>query len=108
MKRVPDQRQYPRRAALIIAEYTVKEGTYRDVIKNIGAGGLFIRTWRNFVAEQSIVIKFPLFRFDEIIQVSGKVVRNDHDGFAVTFDTPIQGLACKDGMLPEIVHEGDR
>lgn len=102
------QRQYPRRTAFIIAEYTLKEGTYRDVIKNISADGLFVRTWRKFVAGESISLKFPLFKFDNIIKVFGKVVRNDHDGFAVTFDEPIHGLNCKDGRLPEIVNEGDR
>ena len=104
----PNQRQYPRRTAFIIAEYTIKEGTHRDFIKNISADGLFVRTWRKFVAEQSIVLKFPLFQFDHTIQVYGKVVRNDHDGFAVTFDEPIKGLICKEGHLPEIVHEGNR
>jgi hypothetical protein len=104
----PNQRQYPRRTAFIIAKYTVKEGTYRDLIKNISADGLFVRTWRKFVAEEPIVLKFPLFQFDKTIQVSGKVVRNDHDGFAVTFDEPIRGFVCKDGHLPEIVHESDR
>jgi hypothetical protein len=103
-----NQRQFPRRAAFIIAEYTTDEGTFRDVIKNIGANGLFVRTWRKFVAEESIVLKFPLFSLDQIIQVSGKIVRNDRDGFAVAFDTPIQGLICKAGHLPEIVHAGER
>ena len=104
----PNQRQYPRRAAFIIAEYTIEYGTYRDVIKNISADGLFVRTWRKFVAEKPIVLKFPLFRFDNTIQVFGKVVRNDHNGFAVTFDEPLDGLICKKGHFPEIVHEGDR
>ena len=42
MKYVPNQRQYPRSASFIIAKYIVIEGEFRDVIKNIGAGGLFI------------------------------------------------------------------
>ena len=102
-----NQRQFARQAAFIIAEYTTKEGTFKDVIKNIGANGLFVRTWRKFVAEESIVLRFPLFRLDHMLQVSGKILRNDHDGFAVSFDRPIQGLVCKDGHLPEIVNEGD-
>ena len=103
-----NRRQYPRRPAFIIAEYTVKEGKYQDLIKDISADGLFVRTWRKLVAEESIVLKFPLFQFDHIIQVSGKVVRNEGDGFAVTFDEPIRGLNTKDGHLTEIVHEMDR
>ena len=103
-----NQRQFPRRAAFIIAEYTTDEGTFRDIIKDIGANGLFVKTWRKIVAEEPIMLKFPLFSFDKIIQVSGKVVRNDQEGFAISFDKPIQGLICKDGHLPEIVHETDR
>ena len=108
MNRVPNNRHYPRRSAFIIAEYKLKEGPYRDFIKNISADGLFVRTWRKFMAGESIVLKFPLFQFDNTIQLSGKVVRNDQDGFAVTFDEPIDGLMCKEGHLPEIVHEDDR
>jgi len=104
----PNQRQYPRRASYIIAEYTVKEGTHRDVIKYIGAGGLFVRTSRRVAVGQPIVVNFPLFRFDNTIEASGKVIRIDRNGFAVSFDEPIQGLICKDGHLPEIVHESDR
>jgi hypothetical protein len=104
----PNQRQFPRRASYIIAEYTIKNRTHRDVIKYIGAGGLFVRTSRRVAVGQPIVIRFPLFRFDNTIQVSGKVVRLDRDGFAVSFDNPIDGLICKEGHFPEIVHEGDR
>jgi len=104
----PNQRQYPRRASYIIAEYIVKERTFRDVIKNICAGGLFVRTSRRVAVGQPIVVSFPLFQFDNTIQVSGKVVRIDRNGFAVKFNNPIEGLICKEGHFPEIVHESDR
>lgn len=100
-----NRRLHPRRAAFIIAEYTIKEGTFRDVIKNISADGLFVTTWRSVVADQPILLRFPLFQLDHTIQVSGKVVRTERDGFAVAFDDPITGLTCKEGMLPEIVHQ---
>jgi len=108
MSSKPNRPQHSRRTSYIIAEYTVKEGTYRDVIKNIGTGGLYIRTSRKIAEGQSIVLNFPLLRFDSTVQVSGKVVRTDPGGFAVTFDEPIDGLICKKGHFPEIVHEGDR
>ena len=103
-----NHRQHPRKAAFIIAECTTNKGTFKDVLKNIGADGLFVKTWRKFEYGTPIVLKFPLFSFDQIIQVSGKVIRNDPNGFAVSFDKPINGLICKKGHLPEIVHEGDR
>ncbi|MFO7713662.1 PilZ domain-containing protein [Desulfosarcina sp.] len=100
--------QRSRRTSYIIAQYTVKEGTHRDVIKNIGAGGLYIRTTRKISEGQSIQLEFPLFRFDNTVVVSGKVVRTDSDGFAVAFDEPLDALESKNGRLPEIVHEINR
>ena len=104
----PQQRQHLRRTAYIIAKYTVNEGTYRDVIKNIGAGGLSIRTSRMIADGQSIVIEFPLFQFENPVQVSGKVVRINPDGFTVAFDKPLDALNCQEGQFPEIVHEINR
>ena len=108
MKPKPNRQKRSRRTSYIIAEYTVKEGTHRDVIKNIGAGGLYIRTSRKIAEGQPIVLEFPLFRFDNTIRVYGKVVRVDVDGFAVAFDELLDALETKNGQLPEIVHEIDR
>jgi len=108
MSSKPNRPQHSRRTSYIIAEYTVKEGTYRDVIKNIGTGGLYIRTSRKIAEGQSIVLNFPLLRFDSTVQVSGKVVRSDPGGFAVTFDELLDALESEDGQFPEIVHEINR
>jgi hypothetical protein len=48
----------------INGKYKVLKGTFRDVIKNIGAGGLSVRTNRKVVVGQPITIKLPLFNFD--------------------------------------------
>ena len=103
-----NQRRFPRRAAFIIAEYTVKEGVFREIIKNIGATGVYISTWRRIAEEQPIKLQFPVFEFDNQLQVTGMVVRSDRQGFSVVFDQPIDGLICKEGHFPEIVHESDR
>ena len=108
MSPIPNRRKYPRHASFIIAEYTVLEGTFRDVIKNISAGGLAVRTQRRVAVGQPITIEFPLFDFDNLVKVTGRVVRKDPVGFAVTFDEPIHGLICKEGQFPEILHEADR
>ena len=104
----PDLRQYPRQTSYIIARYTVLEGTFRDIIKNIGAGGLSVRTGRYIAVGQPVTIEFPLWQFDYLVEISGQVVRQDSKGFAVAFDEPIHGLICRDGLLPEIVHETQR
>jgi hypothetical protein len=103
-----NKRQYPRRATYIIAKYTVKEGGFRDIVKSIGANGVFIGTRRNIAADQPIVLTFPLFDFNHQIRVQGNVVRSGPNGFAVEFEAPIAGLICKPGEFPNIVHEIDR
>jgi Tfp pilus assembly protein PilZ len=108
MKTPPEKRQYPRKTAYIIGEYTVLEGTFRDFIRNIGAGGLFISTDRKIAVGQPVSIKFPLFNFDNLIHLEGRTVRKDKEGIAVTFNRTVEGLICKAGHFPEIVHEDDR
>lgn len=108
MPKKKDQRGHQRRAAHIIAEYRVKEGLFRDIIKNIGSKGMFISTQRQIAPHQQIELIFPLFSFQHSIQLVGKVERSGPNGFAVSFDLPIAGLVCKDGQLSEIVHEIDR
>src|SRR5210317_2143776 len=108
MNPITNKRQYPRRASYIIAKYSVREGTFRDVIKNIGAGGLSVRTNRKIAVDQPISIEFPLFQFDNTLQASGTIVRRNLNGFVVAFNDPIEGLICKEGHFPEIVHESDR
>lgn len=102
------QRRFPRRAAYIIARYTVKEGTFRDIIKNIGATGIFVNTSRGVASGQPIELEFPVFEFENQIRVKGTVSRSSQKGFSVVFDQPIQGLICKEGHFPEIVHESNR
>jgi PilZ domain len=106
--RADNQRQHPRRASFIIVEYTVREGRFRDIMKNVGANGMFINTQRAIDEDQPVWLEFPLFEFDHLIKASGQVTRCTANGFAVAFDKPIPGLICKEGHLPEIVHEMDR
>jgi Tfp pilus assembly protein PilZ len=103
-----DRRQYPRQVSYIVTEYTVKEGTFRDIIKNISAGGLFVWTQKHVAVGQSIVLEFPLFQFEHVIQVSGTVVRSDAKGFGVKFNEPIEELTGSRGRVAKIVHEANR
>ena len=108
MAAMPDRQKHLRRSSYIIAKYTVREGKFRDVMKNICAGGLFIRTSRKIKTGQPILLEFPLFQFENIVRVSGQVIRRDHGGFAVAFDEPLEALIGLDGVFPDIVHESER
>lgn len=108
MRPQSNRQKHPRRTSYIIAEYRLNEGTFRDVISNIGSGGLFIRTSRKVAVDQAIVLQFPLFDFEQPVEVSGRVIRRDHNGFAVMFDKPLLALSGTEGKLSDIVHESDR
>ena len=98
---------YPRRTSYSIAKYTVMEGTFRDLIKNIGVGGLFFRTSRKVAQGQAIVIEFPLFQFKNC-PGNWKSDCCKRDGFAVVFSEPLKGLIGDASGIPELVHAGDR
>jgi hypothetical protein len=102
------KREYPRENALIIAEYTTSKENALCLIKNISAGGLFVKTSWKLDVGQPITLKFPLFDIDENITVSGTVSRIEPAGFAVAFDKSIDGLVGEEGQFPTIVNEGDR
>ena len=103
-----EKRVYQRKHGLIIAEYTTPDGKASGLIRNISAGGLFIRTDKKPFAGQSIVLQFPLFNFEEKISVSGKVIRIEPTGFVVKFDKPIYNLTYATDSSLEIVNEVDR
>jgi hypothetical protein len=103
-----ESRGHNRRTSYIIVEYSVKEGVFRDILKNIGVNGIFIKTTRTISAPQSIELKFPLFEFEHHIHVKGTVVRSGPTGFAVELDQPIDGLISKNGQFSDIVHEINR
>jgi hypothetical protein len=64
MKAVANRRQHPRRTALFSAKFTVKSGTYRDLVKNVSAGGIFIGSRRMIEHGQRISLRFPVMAFD--------------------------------------------
>ena len=85
-----EKRKHPRHVALYSAKYTVKSGTYRDLIGNVSAGGIYIYTRQTIPNGQRINLRFPIVAFDQRPSVMGTVVRSQDRGFAVMFDYPIE------------------
>jgi hypothetical protein len=84
-----NRRRHPRHTALFSAKYTAKEGPFRDLIKDIGAGGVFVRTRRQVIQGRAINLQIPILVFGKRLSLMGTVVRCDATGFAVRFDQPI-------------------
>ena len=95
MDALSERRRHPRHVALFSAKYTVKSGTYRDLIGNVSAGGIYIRTWRSIPDGERIRLRFPIVAFDRRPDVMGTVVRSQEKGFAVKFDDPLEGRIPK-------------
>jgi len=108
MNTVPNRRRFTRHSALFSAKYTAKEGTYRDLINDIGAGGVFVCTRRKIAQGRSINIQIPILAFKKRLSLMGTVVWCNSKGFAVMFDEPIDekifnrgdwGLICAEDPL---------
>ncbi|MGD9307898.1 MAG: PilZ domain-containing protein [Desulfosarcina sp.] len=108
MNSVPHRRQYARYAAVFSTKYTAKEGKFRDLTRDVGAGGVFINTKRQIKKGRRINIQFPIFAFEKKLSLLGTVVRCDPDGFAVMFDEAIDVEIFKDGRFPGNTKESKR
>jgi hypothetical protein len=102
MNRVRNQRQYPRHAARFSAKYKVEEGTFRDLVTDISAGGIFVATRQKIKQGQSIELQIPVPVINNRLPVFGKVVRSDVTGFAVMFAKEIykEGYSIHTGSRP--------
>lgn len=89
MNIVPNRRQYDRHTAVFSAKYVIQAGRFRDLIKNISAGGIFISTRRKIKQDQPINLQLPIFAFKKWLSLMGTVVRCNSEGFAVKFDEAI-------------------
>ena len=96
-----NRRKYERHPALFSAKYTLRSGTYRDLIGNLSAGGIFIYTRRDVTSGQRITLRFPIVAFDQRPSIFGTVVRSQEKGFAVMFDHPIEARVPGNSRIPE-------
>lgn len=90
MKTTANRRLHPRHITLFSAKYTVKSGTYRDLVRNVSAGGIYIISRRRIKDGQRIRLRFPVLAFDKKPSVTGTVIRSQDRGFAVMFDNPVE------------------
>lgn len=81
-----EERTYHRRQTSIYAVFSGQDCYFRDYIKDISAGGLFIETDTALFINQELVITFFLPNSQKPIKIKGKVVRTDSKGFGIEFD----------------------
>jgi Tfp pilus assembly protein PilZ len=108
MNAVPHRREYTRYTAVFSTKYTAKEGKFRGLTRDVGAGGIFISTKRKIKQGRRINIQFPIFAFEKQLSLMGTVVRCEPDGFAVRFEEAMDVGIFKDGRFPGNIKENKR
>ena len=85
-------RKRPRTDCNIPADYSISEKTFKDLIKNISASGVYITSNHIHSIGREISMDFKLTGYTQSIRVFGKIVRSDAKGFAVEFYEEIKDL----------------
>ena len=78
-------RKHNRKPWKIAVEYASGNRIYRDYIKDISNGGVFIETTTPFTVGQIIKMKFPLPNYQKLVKATGEIVWCSPQGIGVKF-----------------------
>ena len=67
------------------------DNIHPGVARNVGPGGVFIRTPVSLPVGQEISLVFPFFRQEDPIRMTGEIVWNSAIGIGVKFTSPLDG-----------------
>ena len=86
----PSYREYPRKDTSIYGFFETNNLSFRDHIKNLSAGGLFIETELpiSSSASEELFMQFFHPEFNNLVKTQGKIVRVDSKGIGVKFNKP--------------------
>jgi len=79
------KRKHHRKPFFMVVDYTAQGYAYRDYIKDMSAGGVFIETPVRFRIGQELSLSFALPTRQRHIKVRGQVVRTSPQGIGVKF-----------------------
>ena len=80
-------RKHERKPFLTMLDYSTESGSYRDFIKDISIGGVFIETRTPFSFGEVILMTFLLPEYEKKIKIHGEIVRIEEQGIGVKFKT---------------------
>jgi len=81
------KRAYERKVFPATVDYSTESGAYRDFIKDISYGGVFIETRKSHSAGERISMTFLLPEHEKRIKIQGVIARVDAQGIGVKFET---------------------
>jgi len=80
-----EKRKHERKFFLDTLDYTTASGTYRDFIKDISDGGVFIETHIPYSVGEKISMTFLLPEHKKRLKLQGEIVRIEEKGIGVKF-----------------------
>ena len=80
-----NRRRHIRKPYFMVVDYTAQNRTYKDFIKNISTGGVFIASRSPIPIGQKISMTFPLPACKKHVRLTGEIVRSNGKGIAVKF-----------------------
>jgi len=86
------KREHPRKDTSIYAFLEADDLSFKDFIKNVSSGGLYIETEAPLSINKEIFIRFLDPDTGTLTRVTGKIVRVDSKGLGVEFDEPRPGI----------------
>jgi type IV pilus assembly protein PilZ len=86
--KLADKREHYREHTSIYAFIKTNGLSFKDSIKNLSAGGLFIETGIPLSVNRELFISFLHPNYRTLIKVAGEIVRTDSKGIGVKFDQP--------------------
>ena len=92
LSELADKREHFREHTSIYALFKSNGLSFRDSIKNLSAGGLFIETGIPISVNRKLTISFLHPKSRTPTKVAGKIIRTDSNGIGVKFDQPRSDL----------------
>lgn len=91
------ERKHHRKPFFTAVDYATQDSLYKDFIKDISSGGVFINTSMPFSIGQEISLTFPTPNQQAHIKITGEIVRVNDEGIGVKFKiaTEDQGTMIK-------------
>ncbi|MBW1693505.1 MAG: PilZ domain-containing protein [Deltaproteobacteria bacterium] len=82
------RRKYLRKDTSIYAFFKNNGLSFREYVKNVSAGGLFIETSIPISVNNELFMQFFHPDSKKLIKVNGEIIRIDSNGIGVKFDKP--------------------
>ena len=81
----PPRRKHSRQLYPVVVDFSVDDRFYKDFLRDISKGGVFIETRVPFPIGKEVHMTFPMPKKNQSLKVTGIIVRVSPEGFGIKF-----------------------